>query len=89
MHVTTDVVPNTLTHQLLDPPFAYLAPRILVEHAKDGQLCCHCLATPSGCPEQHTVVCVEHRVEDLCLYGVKVVKGEQALILGVLQGSCG
>ena len=32
---------------------------------------------------------VEHCVEDLGLYGVEVAKGEQTLILGVLQGSCG
>ena len=35
------------------------------------------------------MVSVEHRVEDLRLNGVEVVKGEQASILGVLQSSCG
>ena len=77
------------THTNVPIPHTHLACWILVKHTKYGQLGCHSLATPGRGAKQHTVVGVEHRVEDLSLYGVEVVKGEQTLILGVLQGSCG
>ena len=82
---TTDILPNTLTRKLLNfPEPTHLAPWVLVKHTQHGQLGCHCFAATCGSTKQHTVVGVEHRVEDLRLYGVEVVKGEQILVLVVL-----